>query len=89
MIIEYIPSDEPIGWTQMYNIMEVLNWCFLQNYHLDKSNACVHCAPVRFSPLTFRLFEAQMAFWSDDEDITPEMAEVKSHHKTYEEDKGR
>jgi hypothetical protein len=73
----------------MFSPNEVLLWCFLQNYHLDKSNACVHCSPVRFSPLTFRIFEALMALWPGDEDITQEMAEVKSHHGTYEEDKGR
>jgi hypothetical protein len=73
----------------MYNFTEILLWCFQQNYHLDKSNASVHCSPVRFSPITFRLFEALMVIWPEDEDITQEMAEVMSHHKTYEEDKGR
>jgi len=73
----------------MFDFTDILIWCFLQNYHLDKSNACVHCAPVRFSPITFRLCQALMAFIPDDEDITQEMAEVKSHIGEYEEDKGR
>lgn len=73
----------------MFDFLEPIQWAFLQNYHLDKSNACVHCSPVRFSPLTFRLFEALMAGWPEDEDITQEMAEVRSHHGTYQEDRGR
>jgi hypothetical protein len=73
----------------MFNVTEVLMWCFQQNYHSDKSNADIHCSPVRFSPLTFRIYQALMAFWPDEEDITQEMAEVKNHIGTYEEDKGR
>jgi len=68
---------------------EVLLWCFQQNYHLDKSNAAVHCAPVRFSPLTFRIYEILAGDWADDEDITQEMAEVRSHYGKYDEDPGR
>jgi hypothetical protein len=68
---------------------EVLLWCFQQNYHLDKSNAAVHCAPVRFSPITFRLYETMMDGWPEDEDITQEMAEVRHHQDQYEEDTGR
>jgi hypothetical protein len=74
----------------MFDFMDVLQWAFLQNYHLDKSNACVHCSPVRFSPLTFRLYQALMAGWDlDNEDITQEMAEVGNHFGTYPEDRGR
>lgn len=68
---------------------EVLLWCFQQNYHADKMNAAVHCAPVRFSPLTFRIYEALMEGWSGGQDITQEMAEVAHHRGSYEEDKGR
>jgi hypothetical protein len=70
-------------------ILDTLQWCLLQNYHLDKSNACVHCAPVRFSPITFRLYEALEGLWPEGEDISAEMAEIRSHQKMYEEDKGR
>jgi hypothetical protein len=73
----------------MFNPQEILLWCFQQNYHLDKSNAAVHCSPVRFSPITFRLYEWLLMDWVPDEDITPEMAEVKHHHGMYVEDKGR
>lgn len=74
----------------MFNFTEVLLWCFIQNYHLDKSNAAVHCSPVRFSPITFRLYEALMvARDHDNEGITEEMTEVALHHGRYQEDKGR
>lgn len=36
---------------------QVLWECFRHFLHLDHSNAAIHCAPVRFSPLTFRLAE--------------------------------
>jgi hypothetical protein len=39
------------------NIPETLLWSFRQNYHADKMNAAIHTAPVRFSPITFRLAE--------------------------------
>jgi hypothetical protein len=68
---------------------DVLLWCFQQNYSLDKSNAAIHCAPVRFNPITFRLYEALMAGWPEEEDITQELAEVRSHYGAYEEDRGR
>jgi hypothetical protein len=68
---------------------DVLLWCFLQNYHLDKSNAAVHCSPVKFSPITFRIYQAMVDKWPREEDITPEMAEVRFHVGQYEEDKGR
>jgi len=73
----------------MFDVNEILQWCFQQNYHLDKSNACVHCAPVRFSPITFRLYLALTNHWRPDEDITQEMAEVRDHLGTYELDGGR
>jgi hypothetical protein len=73
----------------MFDMLDPVHWAFRQNYHLDKSNACVHCAPVRFSPITFRLYAALMNLWDPDEDITAEMAEVRSHLGQYEEDKGR
>ncbi len=73
----------------MFNMLDPVQWAFLQNYHLDKSNACVHCAPVRFSPITFRLYAAVMNLWDPDDDITAEMAEVRAHLGKYEEDKGR
>jgi hypothetical protein len=37
------------------NLQEVLLHAFRQNFHLDHSNASIHCSTVRYSPLTFRL----------------------------------
>ena len=70
-------------------MIEALLWCFQQNYHLDKSNACVHCAPVKFSPITFKLYTALIELWPIEEDITQEMAEIASHLEMYELDHGR
>ena len=39
------------------HLHEILWFCFSQNYHADCSNASVHCATVRYSPITFRLAE--------------------------------
>lgn len=36
---------------------EILWFSFLHMYHLDHSNAPIHCGIVRYSPLTFRLAE--------------------------------
>lgn len=38
-------------------IHEALIHSFLHFYHLDHSNAAVHTATVRYSPITFRLAE--------------------------------
>jgi hypothetical protein len=64
-------------------------WAFLYLYHMDKANACIHCAPVRFSPITFNLFQALMDGWPQTEDIIQEMAEVRSHVGEYQADPGR
>lgn len=63
-------------------------WAFEYFYHMDKANACVHCAPVKFSPITFRLLDALLMAWGPS-DITQEMAEVRSHNGQYELDEGR
>lgn len=68
---------------------DLLLWCFIQNYHQDKSNAAIHCAPVRFSPITFRLATALTAHWPEGEDITSEMGEILGHIGKYPEDPGR
>jgi hypothetical protein len=64
-------------------------WSFLHFYSMDKANACMHCAPVRFSPITFRLWE----FLRDAMPLlsihSPEFREVGDHIDKYEEDRGR
>lgn len=54
----------------------------------DKSNAAIHCAPVRFSPITFRLAEALVASyegWIDNALVIEVLGDVGK----YREDPGR
>jgi hypothetical protein len=55
--------------------------------HLDEANAAIHTAPVRYSPITFRLAEALRAesFLANDDYVR----RVMTHIGQYEEDKGR
>lgn len=62
-------------------------WAFEYMFHMDKANACMHCAPVKFSPLTFRLAHSLMDDWSGD--MTPELQEVLDDIGKYELDPGR
>jgi len=64
---------------------DALLWAFEYLYHMDKANACMHCAPVRFSPITFRLAETLSAYQRANEMV----AEVMAHKGKYEEDPGR
>lgn len=34
---------------------DALEWCLRHFKHLDEANAAIHCARVRYSPITFRL----------------------------------
>lgn len=71
---------------------EVLYQCLRHFVHLDESNAAIHCAPVRYSPLTFRLAEELDAqshtagTWPEDDGT---IGRVLSHVGQYEEDTGR
>lgn len=66
-----------------------LQWAFEYFYHMDKANACMHHAPVKFSPITFGLCADLFDAWPEDFDVTPEMAEVRNHTGKYELDTGR
>jgi hypothetical protein len=46
---------------QEMTLDEILWQAFRHFVHLDESNAAMHCAPVRYSPITFRLSEALIA----------------------------
>lgn len=63
---------------------ELLRWCLQHFRRLDESNAAIHCAPVRYSPITFRLAEtlAERGDFS-------EVGEVIAHRGLYPEDPGR
>ena len=65
---------------------EVLEQCFLHFYGLDVSNAAIHCALVRFSPITFRCQEAMLGC---SEAARGAWIEVRAANGTYSEDPGR
>jgi len=71
-------------------LQDLLYQCFLHFYHLDHSNAAIHTASVRYSPITFRLAEAinEVA-----EEVTPkvygDVYSVLADKGYYDEDKGR
>jgi hypothetical protein len=71
-------------------------WAFLYFYYMDKANACMHLAPVRFSPITFSMAERLEKEYQDDDieaeilaDLVPGLQEVQSHRGRYEVDPGR
>lgn len=75
------------------SLNDLLFQCLRHFVHLDESNAAIHCAPVRYSPITFRLaqeLDAQshtFGEWPTEDDGT--IARVLSHLGQYEEDPGR
>jgi hypothetical protein len=87
-----IPPPPPPGRRKrapMDLLQEAALWAFEHFEATDRANAKIHCAPVRYSPITFRLAMALRESWPIDEDITEEMARVLHHAGQYEEDKGR
>jgi hypothetical protein len=56
--------------------------------HTDEASAAMHCAGVRYSPITFRLAEA-LAPISEALSMTTEVARVMAHVGQYAEDTGR
>lgn len=70
------------------HLNQILWHCFQQNYHLDHSNAQVHTAPVRYSPITFRLAEY---IWEQfpGHRVNDDLRAVWLARGEYEEDKGR
>lgn len=79
--------------TPKLTLTEVLYQALRHFVHLDESNAAIHCAPVRYSPLTFRLAEELDAQshtagdWPAEDDGT--IARVLAHLGQYPEDTGR
>ena len=73
---------------QTMHLHNILWHCFRQNVHLDESNAAVHCAPVRYSPITFRLTEY---LWNHFPSYRSqvEVARVAADLGSYAEDPGR
>jgi len=66
-------------------LAEAADWALVHFLAADNSNAAIHTAPVRYSPITFRLAEALHEEGYDSAAVD----EVLSHSGKYEEDKGR
>ena len=64
---------------------DILWQAFRHMYHADHSNAAMHCAAVRYSPLTFRLAEQLGELGRHGMEIDG----VLSDAGTYAEDPGR
>lgn len=73
----------------MNPLLNLLVHCFRQNFHLDHSNAAIHCAEVRYSPITFRLAEAIQGMTEVDNVRYSDVYTVLLDKDLYEEDKGR
>lgn len=65
--------------------MEAAHWALEHFVLADKANACIHCAPVKFSPITFRIAEALHPLLKD----SPIVREVMRHKGRYDLDEGR
>jgi hypothetical protein len=75
-------------------LWQVMWECFRHFVHFDHSNAAMHCAPVRYSPITSRLAEHLDGMPNDIRDFIPPngiplLDDVLKHKGAYEEDKGR
>jgi hypothetical protein len=72
-------------------LVEVLGECLRHFVHADESNAAMHCAPVRYSPITFRVAE-QLSALGHELGRTPDPGlvwEVMGAKGEYAEDTGR
>lgn len=66
-------------------LAEATLWAFEFCYHRDLSNAKLHCAPVRFSPLTERLAGA-LSTGLGLMQITEELEQVLAQHEQDDDD---
>ena len=69
---------------------QVFDFAFTYFASMDEANAALHCAPVRYSPITFRLADVLTAHgnaygWR----TTDQVQRVMSHRSSYPEDTGR
>lgn len=74
-------------------IVFALVWSFRHFKAADEANAAIHCATVRYSPITFRLAEALDGLddvsFDDDDRALERVGEVLDHVGRYAEDTGR
>ena len=80
---------EPPPPTDNDALIEAALWALQHFEAMDRSNAAMHCAPVRYSPITFRLATALKDVTPDDEDVAEEIAIVMRHRGMYDMDPGR
>lgn len=66
-------------------VMNALGEALRHFIHLDESNAAIHCGPVRYSPITFRLANAMSDMGAGGGDVEAVMRDVGA----YQEDRGR
>jgi len=64
---------------------DALVWCLEHFKTLDESNAAIHCAPVRYSPITFRVAGALDVLHVHLDTVEA----VLAHRGVYAEDPGR
>lgn len=74
------------------SLEETLEKCLKYFVGMDETNAAVHCAEVRFSPITFRVAEALAELLKAEGryfNLQEPLLLVTSHMQKYEEDRGR
>ena len=78
------------------DVSDVLLWGFDHFCNMDKANAAMHCAPVRYSPITFRFAQTieELRYERGEApptslSVLPEVWSVLQHVGAYEEDRGR
>lgn len=73
----------------MFDTYTLLLQCFRHFYHLDRSNAAIHMAEPKYSPITFQCAEALTVYGPGEEFLPPDVKEVLGHRGNYELDAGR
>ncbi len=63
-------------------------WALVHFEAMDRANAAMHCAEVRYSPITFRLADALDDAGGPYDDL-PVVRDVLAHRGDYELDPGR
>jgi len=75
----------PMTLPQSVSLEEAAWWAFVKLVHEDQANAAMHCASVRYSPLTFSLAKALNRYRPQDPYVQQVMVDVG----LYQEDPGR
>jgi len=81
---EHLDASPPNG-----SLEEAALWALHYFEGVDRANAQMHCAPVRYSPITFRIALALHDAWPPTEPPTEDLARVLQHVGAYTPDPGR